>query len=120
MLAVQANGADVRTIEGLATDGRMHAVQQAMWESHAFQCGFCTPGFLMSITAHLDEEPGVASREEIREMLSGNLCRCSGYQAIVDGVERAAAILASGEETAELPTPHDTGGLHAPAPQVIT
>jgi aerobic-type carbon monoxide dehydrogenase small subunit (CoxS/CutS family) len=120
MLAVQADGAEVRTVEGLATDGRMHPVQQGMWECQAFQCGFCTPGFLMTVAAHLEEHPEPSSREEIREMLSGNICRCSGYQAVVDGVERAAALITSGEETATLPTPHDTGGLHAPAPQVIT
>jgi carbon-monoxide dehydrogenase small subunit len=89
MLAVQARGADILTVEGLATDGVMNPLQQAMWESHGFQCGFCTPGFLMQITALLAENPN-PSEAEIREALSGNLCRCTGYESIVNGVLRAA------------------------------
>ncbi len=89
MLAVQARGADILTIEGLANDGMMNPLQQAMWESHGFQCGFCTPGFLMQITALLAENPDPAEAE-IREALSGNLCRCTGYESIVNGVLRAA------------------------------
>jgi carbon-monoxide dehydrogenase small subunit len=89
MLAVQARGADVLTIEGLADNGMMNPLQQAMWESHGFQCGFCTPGFLMQITALLAENPDPAEAE-IREALSGNLCRCTGYESIVNGVLRAA------------------------------
>jgi carbon-monoxide dehydrogenase small subunit len=89
MLAVQARGADILTIEGLATDGMMNPLQQAMWESHGFQCGFCTPGFLMQITALLAENPD-PGEAEIREALSGNLCRCTGYESIVNGVLRAA------------------------------
>jgi carbon-monoxide dehydrogenase small subunit len=89
MLAVQARGTDVLTIEGLAKDGEMNPLQQAMWESHGFQCGFCTPGFLMQITALLKENPH-PDETEIREALSGNLCRCTGYQSIVNGVLRAA------------------------------
>jgi carbon-monoxide dehydrogenase small subunit len=89
MLAVQARGAEVRTIEGLANDGEMNPLQQAMWESHGFQCGFCTPGFLMQITALLEENPN-PGEAEIREALSGNLCRCTGYETIVNGVLRAA------------------------------
>jgi carbon-monoxide dehydrogenase small subunit len=89
MLAVQARGADILTVEGLATDGVMNPLQQAMWESHGFQCGFCTPGFLMQITALLVENPN-PGEEEIREALSGNLCRCTGYESIVSGVLRAA------------------------------
>ena len=89
MLAVQARGADIRTVEGLAHDGVMNPLQQAMWESHGFQCGFCTPGFLMQITALLTENPD-PSESEIREALSGNLCRCTGYESIVNGVLRAA------------------------------
>jgi carbon-monoxide dehydrogenase small subunit len=89
MLAVQARGADILTIEGLATDGVMNPLQQAMWESHGFQCGFCTPGFLMQITALLAENPD-PGEAEIREALSGNLCRCTGYESIVNGVLRAA------------------------------
>jgi carbon-monoxide dehydrogenase small subunit len=89
MLAVQARGADILTVEGLATDGVMNPLQQAMWESHGFQCGFCTPGFLMQITALLAENPN-PGEAEIREALSGNLCRCTGYESIVNGVLRAA------------------------------
>ena len=89
MLAVQARHADITTIEGLATDGQMNPLQEAMWEAHGFQCGFCTPGFLMQITALLSEHPD-PSETEIREALSGNLCRCTGYESIVDGVLRAA------------------------------
>jgi carbon-monoxide dehydrogenase small subunit len=94
MLAVQAAGTEVVTVEGLAQDGELHPVQQAFWDSHAFQCGFCTPGFVMTTVAMLEEERPLSDRE-IREELSGNICRCSGYQTIVAGVklalERAAA-----------------------------
>jgi carbon-monoxide dehydrogenase small subunit len=89
MFAVQADGAEVRTIEGLGTDGEMNALQHAMWESHSFQCGFCTPGFLMQLTALLAENPAPDERE-IREALSGNICRCTGYESIVNGAMRAA------------------------------
>jgi carbon-monoxide dehydrogenase small subunit len=89
MLAVQANGADVRTIEGLAKNGELNPLQQAMWDSHGFQCGFCTPGFLMQITALLEEHPN-PTEAEIREALSGNICRCTGYESIVNGVLKAA------------------------------
>lgn len=89
MLAVQARGADVLTIEGLALGGELNPLQQAMWDSHGFQCGFCTPGFLMQITALLSESPD-PTEAEIREALSGNLCRCTGYESIVNGVLRAA------------------------------
>jgi carbon-monoxide dehydrogenase small subunit len=90
MFAVQVNGQDVLTVEGLAVDGRMNPVQQALWDCHGFQCGFCTPGFLMQITALLHDNPH-PTEDEIRSNLSGNLCRCTGYQSIVDGVLRAAA-----------------------------
>ncbi len=89
MLAVQADGAEVLTVEGLATDGRLHPVQEAFRERHSFQCGFCTPGFVMTAYAFLRESPE-PSRAEIRKALSSNLCRCTGYQSIVDGVELAA------------------------------
>jgi carbon-monoxide dehydrogenase small subunit len=88
VLAVQARGRSVTTIEGLAGEGPMNPLQEAMRESHAFQCGFCTPGFLMQITALLDENPK-PSEHEIRETLSGNICRCTGYESIVNGVLRA-------------------------------
>lgn len=89
MLAVQARGADIVTVEGLAKNGEMNDLQRAMWESHGFQCGFCTPGFLTQITALLAENPE-PDESEIREALSGNLCRCTGYESIVNGVLRAA------------------------------
>ena len=93
MLAVQARGAVVQTIEGLEHDGQLHPIQQAFRESHAFQCGFCTPGFVMSTVAFL-EETRSPSEAEIREALSGNICRCTGYQSIVEGVQLAAQRLA--------------------------
>ncbi|MGE0880926.1 MAG: (2Fe-2S)-binding protein [Acidimicrobiia bacterium] len=89
MFAVQARGTHVRTIEGLADDGTLNPLQEALWNSHSFQCGFCTPGFMMQITALL-EENSAPSEPEIREALSGNICRCTGYQSIVEGVLRAA------------------------------
>ena len=90
MLAVQANGTTIQTIEGLngGVDGTMNPLQQAMEEAHGFQCGFCTPGFLMSITALLDENPN-PSETEVRETLSGNICRCTGYESILNGVMKA-------------------------------
>ena len=89
MLAVQAAGSEVTTIEGLATDGALSPLQQAMWDSHSFQCGFCTPGFVMQATAFLSAHPD-ADEQQIREALSGNICRCTGYQSIIDGVLLAA------------------------------
>lgn len=89
MLAVQAAGHEVTTIEGLAPDGELGTLQQAMYESHSFQCGFCTPGFVMSATAFLSEHPD-ADEEQLREALSGNICRCTGYESIINGVLLAA------------------------------
>ena len=97
MLAVQADGCDVTTVEGLAADGDLNPLQSAMRESHAFQCGFCTPGFLMQITSLLSENP-TPTEHEIREGLSGNLCRCTGYESIVNGVLRASNISGSSPE----------------------
>src|SRR5262252_7152343 len=85
MLAVQAAGSEVVTIERLAPDGGLGTLQQAMWDSHSFQCGFCTPGMVMQATAFLSDHPD-ADEQQIREALSGNICRCTGYQSIVDGV----------------------------------
>lgn len=98
MLAVQARGSEVVTVEGLADGDRLHPVQEAFWESHGFQCGFCTPGFVMATVAFLAENPS-PSEHEIRDNLSGNICRCTGYQSIVAGVALAA------EKLAEEPTP---------------
>src|SRR6201984_2914219 len=89
MLAVQAAGREVTTIEGLAPDGTLGALQQAMRDSHSFQCGFCTPGFVMQASALLRAHPD-AGEQEIREALSGNICRCTGYQSIIYGVLLAA------------------------------
>jgi len=89
MLAVQAAGREVTTIEGLAPDGGLGTLQQAMWDSHSFQCGFCTPGFVMQAAAFLSDHPD-AGEQQIREALSGNICRCTGYQSIIDGVLLAA------------------------------
>ena len=90
MLALQAQGGSVTTIEGIATDGRLHPMQAAFRECHGLQCGFCTPGILMTMKAFLAEHPH-PSEAEIREALSGNLCRCTGYQQIVEAVKLAAA-----------------------------
>jgi carbon-monoxide dehydrogenase small subunit len=89
MFAVQANHHDISTVEGLAKDGQYHPLQQAMHDHHGLQCGYCTPGILMTMSAFLDENPS-PGEAEIREALSGNLCRCTGYQNIVDAVLAAA------------------------------
>jgi carbon-monoxide dehydrogenase small subunit len=89
MLAVQARGREVLTIEGLGDPENLHPLQQAFRESHAFQCGFCTPGFVMASLALLQDNPS-PDEEEVREVLSGNICRCTGYQSIVQGVLLAA------------------------------
>ena len=90
MFAGQANGADVTTIEGLAAaDGTLHPIQQAFWDRHGLQCGFCTPGMMMTIKAVLAESPD-AEEAEIRDAISGNLCRCTGYETIVDAALDAA------------------------------
>jgi len=90
MFAVQANGAQLTTIEGLAKNGELHPLQQGFWENHGLQCGFCTPGFLMSACELLERNPD-PTEEEVRVGLSGNMCRCTGYQGIVDSVLAAAA-----------------------------
>jgi carbon-monoxide dehydrogenase small subunit len=89
MLAVQARGASITTIEGLADGDDLNPLQSALRDSHAFQCGFCTPGFMMQITALLQENPS-PTEAEVRETLSGNLCRCTGYETIINGVLSAA------------------------------
>ncbi len=85
MLAVQVDGAAVETVEGLAADGELAPLQQAFKRNHALQCGFCTPGFLMSVTAALREDT-VRDETEAREVLSGNICRCTGYTGLVQSV----------------------------------
>jgi carbon-monoxide dehydrogenase small subunit len=89
VLAVQADGSEVTTIEGLAGDGELHPVQQAFHESHGLQCGYCTPGFVMASVSLLKENPN-PSEEEIRLGLEGNLCRCTGYHNILKAVQAAA------------------------------
>ena len=90
MLAVQANGRSVTTIEGLATNGKLDPVQEAFWNEHGLQCGFCTPGMIMAVKQLLADRPQPTDAE-IREGLEGNLCRCTGYQHIVNAVKAAAA-----------------------------
>ena len=89
VLAVQADGSEVTTIEGLAAGGELHPVQQAFHEKHALQCGFCTPGFVMAAVSLLEEVPD-PSEEDIRHHLEGNLCRCTGYHNILEAVQSAA------------------------------
>ena len=89
MFAVQADGANVTTIEGLAKNGQLHPVQEGFWEQHGLQCGYCTPGMIIAGAQILERNPN-PSREEIRHGLEGNLCRCTGYQHIVEAVEYAA------------------------------
>jgi aerobic carbon-monoxide dehydrogenase small subunit len=89
LLAVQADGAEVTTIEGLASNGELHPLQEALRDSHSFQCGFCTPGFVMTAVELLRENPS-PTEGEVRDAISGNLCRCTGYRTIVDGILLAA------------------------------
>jgi aerobic carbon-monoxide dehydrogenase small subunit len=103
VLAVQADGAEVRTIEGMTKDGQMHPLQTAFWEQHGLQCGFCTPGMVMSALDLLQRNPD-PTEEEIRIGLEGNLCRCTGYHNIVKAV-RAAAAAMNGNESAVRPRP---------------
>ncbi len=89
MFAIQANGSSITTIEGLAKNGELHPVQEGFWERHGLQCGYCTPGMIIAAAQILDRQPKPTS-EEIRHGLEGNLCRCTGYQHIVEAVEYAA------------------------------
>ncbi|HEX9161043.1 MAG TPA: (2Fe-2S)-binding protein, partial [Thermoanaerobaculia bacterium] len=89
VLTVQADGANVTTIEGVATDGKLHPVQQAFWDKHGLQCGFCTPGMILSAWDLLNRNPN-PTEAEVRHGMEGNLCRCTGYQNIVAAVREAA------------------------------
>ena len=89
VLAVQADGADITTIEGLAKDGQLHPLQEGFWEEHGLQCGFCTPGMIMAAHQILERNPS-PSEEQIRSGLSGNYCRCTGYHNIVKAIQYAA------------------------------
>ena len=102
VLAVQADGAEVTTIEGLSRDGELHPMQAAFWNRHGLQCGYCTPGMIMSATDLLKRNPD-PSEEEVRKGLEGNLCRCTGYQNIVAAVLEAAQ--APSTETVDAPEP---------------
>jgi aerobic carbon-monoxide dehydrogenase small subunit len=101
MLAVQAEGAIVTTIEGLAENGALHPVQEGFWERHGLQCGFCTPGMIMSAVGLLDQNNN-PTEDEIRHSIEGNLCRCTGYHNIVKAIEYAAAKMRG-----ETPAPAD-------------
>ena len=96
MLAVQADGAEVTTIEGLASGADLHPLQQAFWDQHGLQCGFCTPGMIMQAAWLLEQNPE-PSEGEIREGISGNLCRCTGYVNIVKAIQQAAGTLSAAE-----------------------
>ena len=89
MFAVQAEGAAIRTVEGLANGEELHPLQQAFWDHHGLQCGFCTPGFLMLAAGVLEKQPAIGD-EELRHVLASNLCRCTGYQNIIKAVRAAA------------------------------
>ncbi|GAI22865.1 unnamed protein product, partial [marine sediment metagenome] len=96
VLAIEAQGKDIMTIEGLARDGQLHLLQQAFVDHGAIQCGFCTPGMLLSAKALLDENPRPTTAE-VKEALSGNLCRCTGYVKIIEAIETAARKMTEGD-----------------------
>ena len=102
MLAVQADGAEIKTVEGLADNGTLHPLQEGFWEKHGLQCGFCTPGMLMTSSALLESNPN-PSEEEIRQAISGNLCRCTGYVNIIKSVQHAAEQMAAAGSASEGP-----------------
>lgn len=97
VFAVQANGRSVQTIEGMAEGGNLHPLQEGFWEKHGLQCGFCTPGMIMTSKALLDNNPN-PSEDEIRHAISGNLCRCTGYVKIVEAIQYAAEKMGSKEK----------------------
>lgn len=95
-LAVQADGSEITTIEGLASNGKLHPMQQAFWDNHGLQCGYCTPGMIMAATKLVENNPNI-NEAEIRHGLEGNICRCTGYDNIVKAVKAAAAEMAGGK-----------------------
>ena len=97
ILAMQADGAEILTIEGLARNGKLHPLQEGFWEKHGLQCGFCTPGMIMAAYGLLERHPR-PSEEEVRHGIEGNLCRCTGYQNIVAAIQWAAERMETGEE----------------------
>jgi aerobic carbon-monoxide dehydrogenase small subunit len=96
LFAVQADGREITTVEGLEQNGTLHPIQEGFWQEHGLQCGFCTPGMMMAATAFLKDHPH-PSEDEIRVAISGNLCRCTGYMNIVKSIQYAAAKLRQGE-----------------------
>jgi carbon-monoxide dehydrogenase small subunit len=104
LFAVQADGGEVLTVEGLSRDGALHPLQQAFWEGFALQCGFCTPGFLLTALAFLRDRPDPTA-DEVRRALAGNLCRCTGYHTIVRAVLRAAQTLRAAGPESWVPSP---------------
>ena len=104
VLAVQADGAEITTIEGMASDGELHPVQEAFWNDHGLQCGYCTPGMIMAAAALLEQNPN-PTEDEVRHALEGNLCRCTGYHNIVKAVLEAA----KHPEGARIPVPPPAG-----------
>lgn len=96
VLAVQADGTAITTIEGLAQNGTLHPMQQAFWDNHGLQCGYCTPGMIMAATKLVEDNPNI-SDDEIRHGLEGNMCRCTGYQNIVKSVKAGAKTMAGGD-----------------------
>jgi carbon-monoxide dehydrogenase small subunit len=96
LFAVQADGREITTVEGLEQDGTLHPIQEGFWQEHGLQCGFCTPGMMMTATAFLKDRPQ-PTEDEIRVAISGNLCRCTGYMNIVKSIQYAAAKLRQGE-----------------------
>jgi len=96
LFAVQADGQEITTVEGLEQDGTLHPIQEGFWQEHGLQCGFCTPGMMMTATAFLKDRPQ-PTEDEIRIAISGNLCRCTGYMNIVKSIQYAAAKLRRGE-----------------------
>jgi carbon-monoxide dehydrogenase small subunit len=97
LFAVQADGREITTVEGLEQNGTLHPMQEGFWQEHGLQCGFCTPGMMMTATAFLKDHPQ-PSEDEIRVAISGNLCRCTGYMNIVKSIQYAAARLRQGDE----------------------
>jgi carbon-monoxide dehydrogenase small subunit len=97
LLAVQADGASLKTVEGLAQDGNLHPIQEGFWDEHGLQCGFCTPGMIMAAKQLLERNPN-PTEQEIRLGLEGNLCRCTGYHNIVKSIQAAAKVMAPGAE----------------------
>jgi carbon-monoxide dehydrogenase small subunit len=108
VLAAQADGAAITTIEGLAPEGQFHPMQRAFWEKHGLQCGFCTPGMILAAVCLLQDTPNPTD-DEIREQLEGNLCRCTGYQNIVAAVSSAAEAMRAGQPATSMAARQQAG-----------